>query len=190
LERGPRPASGSSHGNAGVVGPAHVLPLASGQAVRDGLRWMLRRDSPFSLTPRPAAIPWLARFVLAARAPRYERSLALLQRLAAESVALHRALDQRFGTGIVERGFLEVFETEHGFETACAHRLPDAEVLDGAATRERCPQLAATPAGGLFSPGDAHCDPAQLVATLADAAVEAGVTLRMGVEVHGVRRRA
>ncbi|MBS1868631.1 MAG: FAD-dependent oxidoreductase [Actinobacteria bacterium] len=54
LERGPRPASGSSHGNAGVVGPAHVLPLASVQAVRDGLRWMLRRNSPFSLAPRPA----------------------------------------------------------------------------------------------------------------------------------------
>ena len=189
LERGPRPASGSSFGNAGIVGPAHVLPLASGQAVRDGLRWMLRRDSPFSLTPRPAAIPWLARFLLAARASRYERSLALLQRLAAESAALHRALDQRFDTGVVERGFLEVYETERGFEAARAHRLPDAEVLDGAATRELCPQLAATPAGGLFAPGEAHCDPAQLVTTLADAAVEAGVTLRMGVEVHGVRRR-
>jgi D-amino-acid dehydrogenase len=55
--------------------------------------------------------------------------------------------------------------------------------------RELCPQLAATPAGALLSPGDAHCDPARFVAALADAATDAGVELRMGVEAYSVRRR-
>lgn len=191
VERGPGPASGSSYGNAGVVGTTHVVPLASAQAVRDGLRWMFRRNSPFSLRPRPAAAPWLARFLLAARTSRYERSAGLLHELATESLELHRELGRTFDTGFVQRGFLDVFETPSAFEAAREHGPHGAgtEILDGADAQELCPQLAAPPAGALFSPADAHCDPERFVAALAAAAVEAGVVIRAGVEALAVRRR-
>jgi D-amino-acid dehydrogenase len=67
LERGPALASGCSAGNAGLICPSHSTPLSSPAAVRNGLRWMFARDSPFYLKPRLAAVPWLARFLLAAR---------------------------------------------------------------------------------------------------------------------------
>ncbi len=54
LERGADLAWGCSAGNAGIVGPSHVLPLASPAAVRDGMRWMSRPDSPFYVRPNPA----------------------------------------------------------------------------------------------------------------------------------------
>src|SRR5690349_20594292 len=66
LERGPELAFGCSAGNAGIVGPSHVVPLANPTAVRDGLRWMSRPDSPFFVRPTPAVIPWLGRFAAAA----------------------------------------------------------------------------------------------------------------------------
>src|SRR6266511_5709167 len=67
LELGPELASGCSAGNAGLVCPSHSTPIANPVSLRNGIRWMFKRDSPFYLRPRPAALPWLARFALAAR---------------------------------------------------------------------------------------------------------------------------
>jgi D-amino-acid dehydrogenase len=89
----------------------------------------------------------------------------------------------------VPRGFLDVYETEKAFESARAAHHDGIEVLDGVAARDACPQLATAPAGAFLFPDDAHSDPAQLVATLAAGAVEAGVTLRMGIEAYGIDRR-
>src|ERR671935_3213948 len=70
LERGPHLAAGCSAGNAGLICPSHSLPIANPAALRDGLRWMLRPDSPFYLRPRPGVLPWLARYTRAASAAR------------------------------------------------------------------------------------------------------------------------
>src|SRR6266536_4398474 len=67
LERGPELASGCSAGNAGLICPSHSTPISNPTALRNGLRWMLSRDSPFYLRPRPAVLPWLVRFALASR---------------------------------------------------------------------------------------------------------------------------
>lgn len=60
IERGPELAWGCSAGNAGIVGSSHVVPLADPTAVRDGIRWMTRPDSPFFVRPRPRVLPWLS----------------------------------------------------------------------------------------------------------------------------------
>ena len=97
LERGPALASGCSSGNAGLLCPSHSAPIANPAAVRHGLRWMLKRDSPFSIRPRPRALPWLARFLLAAR--RAENAAPIIRRLAVESLELHADLARRVDTG-------------------------------------------------------------------------------------------
>src|SRR3954469_23912476 len=79
LERGPELAWGCSAGNAGIVGPSHVVPLAEPAAVRDGLRWMARPDSPFYVRPSPSVLPWLGRFAAAATPGRLHRSRAALR---------------------------------------------------------------------------------------------------------------
>ena len=96
LERGPDLAWGCSAGNAGIVGPSHVLPLADPAAVRDGLRWMLRPDSPFYVRPRPRVLPWLMRFAAAASPPRVKRHRAILHELAAHSAVLHAELAEAY----------------------------------------------------------------------------------------------
>ena len=70
LERGEELASGASSGNAGLLCPSHSAPIANPDSVRNGLRWMLKPDSPFYLRPRPSVAPWLARFVKASTAAR------------------------------------------------------------------------------------------------------------------------
>src|SRR5439155_13320241 len=102
--------SGCSYGNAGLICPSHADALASPGALRDGLGWMLRRDSPFHLRPRSALLPWLARFALASRPARSARNTALLRELAAASLERHAALAAAgLPTSFVRSGILSVY---------------------------------------------------------------------------------
>src|SRR5207253_2738987 len=65
LEREPDLISGCSAGSAGLLSPGHSTPLANLAAFKEGLGHMLRRDSPFSIRPRPRLIPWIARYMVA-----------------------------------------------------------------------------------------------------------------------------
>src|SRR5207245_11080384 len=70
-----RRSSDLSAGNAGLICPSHSTPIANLKSLRVGIGSMFaqlrprpwKRDSPFYLRPRPAVLPWLARFALAAR---------------------------------------------------------------------------------------------------------------------------
>src|SRR5262245_55454183 len=84
FERGPELASGCSSGNAGLISPSHSAPLANPVSLRNGLRWMWKRDSPFYLRPRPSVLPWLARFVRAAS--RWESGAEVLRSLSTASL--------------------------------------------------------------------------------------------------------
>jgi D-amino-acid dehydrogenase len=193
VERGRGVAAGCSAGNAGIVGTSHVEPLASRATVREGLRSLGRSDAPFALRPRPALAPWLLHFLLSARASCHAAGAQVLDRLAAESLALHRALDRRFDTGLRTHGCAEIYETPEALATARAHvlarRSHGLELLDAADARALSPHLALEPAGAVFARDDAHCDPERFVGALAEAASQRGVTLQTGVEVLRVRRR-
>lgn len=185
-------ASGCSYGNAGLICPSHAEALASPAAVRDGLGWLARRDAPFRLRPRPALVPWLARFGVAALPRRSARATAELRALAATSLSLHeRLLHDGLPTGFAPRGTLSVFEQAHNLERARS-RAPAAagsRFLDVGETRELAPAVSPTIAGALYHPADAHCDPGALVRALLDAARDRGARIRTGVELLRLRRQ-
>ncbi|MBF6619912.1 MAG: FAD-binding oxidoreductase [Patulibacter sp.] len=191
LERGAAPAAGCSAGNAGIVGPSHVEPLASGSAIREGLQCLVRPTSAFGMQPQPALVPWLARFVAAARPRRRDAIARVLEDLASESYEAHLELGERLDTGLAKRGFLGIYETPEAFAAAREHAGsdPTVELLDADATRATTPALAVRPAGGILSTRDAHCDPERFVSALAAAASDLGVRIRTGVEVLDIRRK-
>lgn len=41
-----------SYGNAGMIVPSHIIPLASPGIISMGLKWMLDPESPFYIRPR------------------------------------------------------------------------------------------------------------------------------------------
>jgi D-amino-acid dehydrogenase len=196
LERGPELAWGCSAGNAGLICPSHATPLANPTALRQGLRWMLRPDSPFYLRPRVSVLPWIARFVAASLPARAQVSARVIRELSTASLAIHAELAEAgLDTGLERRGVLNVFETEEGFEAGKREAAESArdglggEVLERAQARELEPALAHTPVGAVYYPGDAHCDPLRFVRAVGAAAAEAGAELRTRVEVLGLRRR-
>jgi D-amino-acid dehydrogenase len=185
-------ASGCSFGNAGLICPSHAEALANPAAVRDGLGFLARRDSPFRLRPRPALLPWLARFGAASLPRRSARATAVLRALAEASLELHEGLARAgLATGFARRGTLSVFESARGFERARTGRAPapGARFLDAREARDLAPALAPGIAGALFHPRDAHCDPGDLVGALLQAAQEQGTEVRTGVELLRLQRR-
>ncbi len=191
LERGPVLASACSAGNAGIVGAGHVTPLADPAAMRDGLKWMTRPDSPFYVRPRPGVVPWLTRFAAATTPGRFRRAGAVLRELAVRSAAMHAELDDSgLDAGYARRGMLNLFRSERAFAAARAGAddgLRDVVVAaDGLA--DLVPQLTGSYAGAILQPDEMHCDPLRFVRSIGAAAAELGVEFRTGVEVLGIRR--
>lgn len=194
LERGSELASGCSAGNAGIVGPSHVVPLADPAAVRDGLRWMTRPDSPFYVRPSPAVVPWLGRFAAAATPGRVRRSRSVLRGLAVHSAAMHASLASAgLDTGYRRTGLLNVFHRQGAFMDAC--RQARADELDGIAhevlTETRLhdvgPSFAQPVAGAILQPNEAYCDPRRFVTAVGAEAEALGVAIRTGAEVLELR---
>jgi D-amino-acid dehydrogenase len=191
LERGPEAAWGCSAGNAGIVGSSHVLPLADPAAVRDGIRWMLRPDSPFFVRPRPRVLPWLMRFAAAASPPRVRRHRDVLHELAAHSAVLHAEFAETgLDTGYRRSGLLNLYRSERAFSQARAV-LPTGTGTGGPHVVDELPGGLASSeiAGAILDPAEAHCDPHRFVHAVGELAAEEGVDIRTGVEVLGVRRR-
>jgi D-amino-acid dehydrogenase len=192
LERGPGLASGCSAGNAGIVGPTHVLPLANPSALRDGIRWMARSDSPFYVRPRARVLPWLLRFAAAATPHRTRRNTAILRELASRSAALHARLAAGgLDTGYAQRGMLNIYSSERAAESALdefALRGGRPRVVTASLSAELATGLAPT-AGAILDPDEAHCDPYRFVQAVGRTAADKGADVRTGVEVLELRRR-
>lgn len=197
LERGPELAWGCSSGNAGLICPSHAAPLATPGALRQGIRWLGKPDSPFYLRPRVRVLPWLARFVAACTPERAHRSSLVVRQLALASLVLHEQLaSDGVDIGLQQRGSLNVHATvkslaEARREAAEARGFGvESQILDGlTAVRELAPTVRGPIAGAVYYPGDAHCDPLRYVHAVGEAAASAGARIRTRVEVLGLRRR-
>ena len=189
LEGGPALASGCSAGNAGLICPSHSTPLSNPAAVRNGLRWMFTRDSPFYLKPRLAAVPWLARFLLASR--RADEGARAIRELSVVSLALHAQLASEIDTSFERRGVMNVYSTEESAESGRLEAERSGlrfQVLDRGQALELEPALRPHTVGAVYYPDEAHCDSLHFVEAVAAAAKAEGARIRTGVEVRRLRR--
>ncbi len=194
FERAGDVLSGCSAGSAGLLSPAHSTPLATPGAVREGLRHMLRRDSPFSMRPRPGLITWLLRFMVAARADRVRTGTALLRELSIRSLELHQALEaEGLDTGLRSLGAINVYETEAAFaagrseSAALAAYEVKSEILDPNEARRIEPALSDRVVGAVLYPDEAQCEPERFMRAAAEAAEGAGATILTNAEVFDLR---
>ena len=199
LERAPFARDGASFGNAGLIVPSHVVPLAAPGVLGQGLRWMLERESPFFIEPRldRDLVRWGWAFLRSSTAAHVARSAPLLRDLHLRSRALHRTLAQRLpGARIpTASGLLLVCGSEHGLaeESALAERAAalglDVEVMDAAGVAAKLPATDVRAIGGVYFRDDAHASPRGLMEALQKGLGERGVSLRWGADVVAVERR-
>ncbi len=196
VERG-EVCSGSSYGNAGLLVPSHILPLAAPGVWWQGVKWMFDPESPFYIKPRldPALCAWLWRFRGACHPDRARRAMPLLRDLSVASLDLYRDLAAIEGLDFAFRqsGSLVVFLTREGFE----HGIQEAQlagefgvaskVMDGEAARAVEPALRPDVVGGVLFPDDALLVPHRFVKGLAEIVAALGVHVRSSTEVLGFR---
>jgi D-amino-acid dehydrogenase len=193
LERGKGWGEECSWGNAGLLVPSHARPIAAPESLRAGLRWMVRRDSPFGLRPQPSLAPWLLRYARASTTARAAAGEALQVGLSVEGL---KRFDELAAEGIDggyrRSGLLTVHTTNHAAHHAAAEagsetgRRLGARVLTAGEARELEPALTDAVRAAVLFPDEAQCDPIRLVADVAAAAQRAGARFRSGVDVDAI----
>ncbi len=167
IDRG-APGSETSRGNAAAIAWTDVAPLASPGIWRKIPGWLLDPLGPLSLRPSYAftILPWMLRFVAAARPEQMRRSMTAIAALNGIALPAWEALWRASGsTSRVRReGCLDVFDdpgqlrrARSGWQQQRDHGIA-VEELDGDAMRAMEPDLGAGVVGGAFLPGWMHVD--------------------------------
>ncbi|UTW13550.1 NAD(P)/FAD-dependent oxidoreductase [Marinobacterium rhizophilum] len=156
------PGTGASFGNAGYLATELVEPLSSAKTLRSALSMWLNPDGPLALPLGylHRIMPWLVRFVVAARPAQVARSRQGLLALNLGAVpAWQRCLDD-IGAGgqLCRSGYLLVWESASGLEDARRHAeslqrygMP-TELVQGARLAELEPALAGRVNHALYFP--------------------------------------
>ena len=183
VERGRPEERGASYGNAGLIVPSHIVPLAAPGVVRAGhARRLAAHERDRRVRPAPRArCAGCSLFRSSATPAHVERAAPLLRDLlvaAREGFGEYAALGD---IGLERRGVVFVCEHRHALEDeaatgALARELGlEAEVLDRAAVERLVPGLATAVAGGVYFAGDAHLDPVRLMGVLRAEAEARGI---------------
>jgi D-amino-acid dehydrogenase len=184
---------GCSYGNAGMIVPSHLIPLAAPGMISKGIRWMFNSNSPFYVKPRLSGdlIKWGYHFYKSATKEHVERSAPALKEISLLSKSMFKQLSTELplNFGYHERGLLMLYqnrETEHEeMETAAlanAHGI-EAHIISAQEIQKLEPDVLVKVRGGIYFPGDAHVTPQLFVNQLKTYLKDKGVVIRDKTEV-------
>ena len=195
LERGTPDHDSCSLGNAGMIVPSHIIPLAAPGAVALALRWMWNPESPFYIKPRLSRklLTWGFQFWRAANSGHVARSAPLLRDLHLASRACYEELAQPpvCDFGLTKKGLLMLCRTRRALDEEAraaelARRLGiPADVLDAGQAAALDPGVRMDIAGAVHFPGDCHFMPERFIAGLTQRLRSAGADLSWQTEVTG-----
>jgi D-amino-acid dehydrogenase len=124
-------SDGCSYGNAGMIVPSHIIPLAQPGMIAQGMKWMFDSQSPFYVKPRLSSdlIKWGLQFYKYANLKHVENSMIALRNLSLLSKELYRdfALEDN-SFFYKEKGLLMLYKTDKVAEEIC-HEAKYAEHL-------------------------------------------------------------
>lgn len=191
-------ADGASFGNAGMIVPSHIIPLAQPGMIAKGMRWMLNPTSPFYVKPRLNAelMRWGWLFYRHATTQHVDRSIPVLRDLSLLSKTLYQDLAANSDLDFEwqERGLLMLCKTasaEHELaqEADVANRAGiEARVLNGRQVQDLEPDTRVTVRGGLHYPGDAHLNPGELIRSLLAYLHRSGIEILENQAVTGFEK--
>lgn len=193
--------AGSSWGNSGLLTTSACAPEAAPGVMGQAARWMLDRDGPVRILPRPDPrfLRWLGRFRAHCTAEAATRGTSYLRDRVRENTRLVAALAQETSHdfGFRANGLLVLFATEKGLAEGVkgaaaleALGIPSQE-LDAAAVSRLEPRVTDAVVGGVLYPEDANLDPVEYVTVVAGLARSHGARIDEGrpvLRLHGQHR--
>nr|WP_305069561.1 FAD-dependent oxidoreductase [Flavobacterium covae] len=106
---------GCSYGNAGMIVPSHVIPLAQPGMIAQGVKWMFDSKSPFYIQPRfdVDLLKWGWKFYKNATKQHVEKAKPALRNLSLLSKELYKDLASKSNSFYYEeKGLLMLFKTD------------------------------------------------------------------------------
>lgn len=159
-----------------------------------GIKWMLTRDAPLLVNPKPSwhKISWFAEFI--ANIPHYEKNTIETTRLsiAARDHLFAWAEQEGIDFDHKREGILHIYRDKAGFEHAgqVSKLLAKGGLARQAVTPQEMraiePTLAGQYYGGYFTPSDSTGDIHKFTTGLAAAAERLGVVTRYGAQIRTV----
>lgn len=196
LESG-SPGAGASHGNAAKVALAESAPVPAPGVLLQGLRWMLRPDSPLSVRPSisPSYLRFMATMARHCNARDFRVGLQTHLALAETANELFDAyVDDQVDYEMHSRGVLLAFETEKRYREHSAHletyeqfgMVPTRLVGDEVQQME--PALSDRIGYGLHFEQDRQIEPASLTRGLLARLEALDAQVRPDTQVRGFQR--
>lgn len=191
--------SNCSTGNAGMIVPSHIIPLAAPGMISKGISWMFSSKSPFYIHPRLDAklLQWCYQFYKAANPAHVKRSVPVLKNLSLLSKALYQEFKEEHPDSQIalqEKGLMMIYQTEavEKEEIEFAHLANanglQADILTLEDIRTFEPNLEVKARGAVRFPGDAHLDPGKLYGFLKGYLQEKGVKFLTNTQVTGFEK--
>ena len=180
------PGAGASFGNAGLVVPSHVVPLASPASVLEGLKSLFAANTPIRIRARAdmRAAAWWMRFIRSCAPSAVAASMSALRSLSHLSLVLHQELAVSVGGyGFEQRGWLYLYRSRHGLDrgvreaTKTARVGVKSHVLSASQTRTLAQITTEQVVGGIHHPEDAQLQPGRFVQQIAEASASAGARI-------------
>ncbi len=187
----------TSFANGGQLSASNAEVWNKTSTIVQGLRWMLRRDAPLLVNPKPSwhKYSWMAEFVR--QIPNYHANTVETVRLAIAArehmIAMARAEGIDFD--LERRGILHFYRDKAGFAKAEA---VNALLREGGLERRAVtpdeiraiePTLRGSYYGGFFTPSDSTGDIHKFTRGLADACVRRGVRFTYDAAVEAILPR-
>jgi D-amino-acid dehydrogenase len=187
IDRGKPDDENCSYGNAGLVCPSHIIPLAAPGMVALGLKWMWSPESPFYVKPRlsPSLLRWGWQFYRAANTQRVNQAAPLLRDLNVASRTCFEEFAKHHGNSFSfeHRGLLCLCKTERKLEHE-AHVAKHAtelglktDVLGPKQTAALDPNIRMDIAGAVYFADDCHLVPGRFMAALKQQVKDLGVNV-------------
>ncbi len=115
LDKSDMSESGCSYGNAGMIVPSHVMPLAHPGVIQKGMKWMFDSKSPFYIKPRLDSnlISWLYQFYKNCNQKHVNASIQPILDISLLSKELYQDLSKNGNSFFYdEKGLLMLFQTD------------------------------------------------------------------------------
>jgi D-amino-acid dehydrogenase len=184
---------GCSTGNAGMIVPSHLIPLASPGMISKGIRWMFNSTSPFYVKPRWSGdlIKWGYHFYRHANEEHVAKAAVALKEISLFSKSMYQqwANELPFNFEYQEKGLLMLYQTKEteSEERETAHFANkhgiEAHVLSASEVQQLEPQVKVNARGGVYFPGDAHLTPQLLIQQLIGYLKEKGVEFKTNTTI-------
>ncbi|RUT71235.1 FAD-dependent oxidoreductase [Flavobacterium cupreum] len=178
---------GCSYGNAGMIVPSHIIPLAQPGMIAQGMRWMFDSQSPFYVKPRfnTDLLKWGLQFYKHANSSHVEKAMPALHHLSMLSKELYQDFARENNSFFYEeKGLLMLYKSDKVAEEMY-HEGKEAERLGLEVDYLSKAEVAALETGtktevtgGVHYKSDAHLYPQHFMKFIKEELI------RLKVEIH------